>query len=101
MEFRNHQVWVQQRMRTMRSNPLAAVLVLLLLPVLLAIGLFVILFTAALFVIAMASRTLLSLFSSSGGRAPRSPLRREADPSAPPPDGGGPTIDVDVVRKDS
>lgn len=99
MEFRNHQVWVSQRLAMFQGRPLAMfalfVVLLLLIPVILVIGIVVLAFA----IVGSVVRALL------GAGAPRRvppPHDGPGDPSAPPrTPGSPPVIDVDVTRSKS
>ncbi|MBL8766205.1 MAG: hypothetical protein JNL94_02505 [Planctomycetes bacterium] len=85
MEFRNHQVWVRQRLATFQGRPIATfalvVVLLILIPVVLGIALIVL----AIGIVATLVRAVLGMGSP----------RRV---TSPPPSGSPTVIDVEVTR---
>lgn len=87
MEFRNHQVWVKQRLATFQGRPLATValvvVLLLLIPVVIGIALIV-----------LAIGIVVTLVRVALGVARPTPIPRQ--------DSGAPTvIDVEVTRSEN
>ncbi|MBK6940334.1 MAG: hypothetical protein IPH13_09035 [Planctomycetes bacterium] len=87
MEFRNHQVWVKQRLATFQGRPLAtfalALVLLLLIPIVIGVALIVL----AIGIVVTLVRVVLG-----AGRA--TPIPKQ--------DGGTPTvIDIEVTRSES
>lgn len=87
MEFRNHQVWVKQRLATFQGRPLAtfvlALVLLLLIPIVIGIALIV-----------LAIGIVVTLVRVALGVGRPTPIAR--------PQAGAPTvIDVEVTRSES
>lgn len=104
MEFRNHQARILHTFTALRANPLGLVLVLLLLPVFLGLILLFAVLALAGMLLTLFVNTIISLFSG-GARRPRgfpapSGAAPPQSPRPDPPPGAGPTIDVEVVRRE-
>lgn len=104
MEFRNHQARIGQYFTVLRGNPLGLVLVILLIPLFLGAVVFFGLLAIVGLLLSFVFNSVLGIFGM-GGRTKTVFTTRSTGPSNSPsregpPPGTGPTIDVEVVRRD-
>lgn len=104
MEFRNHQARIGQYFTVLRGDPLGLVLVILLLPLFLGAVVFIGLLAIVGLLLSFLLNSVLGIFGV-GGRTKTVFTHRgvgssTSPPREGPPPGAGPTIDVEVVRRD-